>query len=388
MTRSGCGSITKLGENRYRVRVSLGKDGKTGKRTRVSRNVRGSYQDAREALIELEAEHLAFRSAPTDMTIGQYLEKVYLPAKRRQVEESEYARTTYAVLASNLKSLVVPYIGQVRMREFTPLMWDIWLSKIDSPFSRHTAASRFRTAWKQAIAWELLPDRYDITKKVKVPPRPRSDVKTATPELLAKILVAFKGHNLEPIVIVMSCCGLRLSEACALSWGDIDFRSETVEVRRSFHYEHGVYYFDKTKTPASSSVVSLPHAAAARLSEIRAARLASDDDAICQARNAPKREHPRMASRNWKRVYEKRLPEEPYLPIKSLRHTHATLLILDGVDISVVSKRLRHTDVSLTSSAYVRDIAAIDRMAAMSFDRILSLLPGNGAQWGPIGIAV
>lgn len=378
MARSECGSITKVSDGVYRVRVSYGKDPETGRRLRASRNVRGSYQDAKTALIELEAEHMRLRKAPTGMTIGQYLEGVYLPAKRRQVELGEYAKTTYASLSWDLRHYVIPQVGSIKMTEFGVMQWDAWLAGLPTQGRRHQAACRLATAWKQAIAWELLPADYDITKRARIPKKPAPAPEAADPELLGKILMAFRGNRLEPVVLVMAFCGLRCSEACALSWEDVDTENMTVSVRRSFHCVGGECFFAPTKTPASRSAVSLPASAAARLAEIRESRGADGDEPICPARNDAGRVHPNLASKIWRETYRRELPDERYVPIKSMRHTHATLLIMAGVDISVVSKRLRHTSIQTTAQIYVRNLAEIDRAAAETFDALL-----NGAHRGP-----
>jgi integrase len=43
---------------------------------------------------------------------------------------------------------------------------------------------------------------------------------------------------------------------------------------------------------------------------------------------------------------------EPRIRLHDLRHTHATLLLLDGVPLTLVSKRLGHAKVSITLHTY------------------------------------
>ena len=44
--------------------------------------------------------------------------------------------------------------------------------------------------------------------------------------------------------------------------------------------------------------------------------------------------------------------ELPQITIHGLRHTHATLLILNGENIKIVSDRLGHKDVTTTLNTY------------------------------------
>ncbi len=54
----------------------------------------------------------------------------------------------------------------------------------------------------------------------------------------------------------------------------------------------------------------------------------------------------------------------PYFTPHSLRHTHATLLIAEGVNIPAVSKRLGHSSIVTTTKVYVHAIQAADEIAS------------------------
>ena len=55
-----------------------------------------------------------------------------------------------------------------------------------------------------------------------------------------------------------------------------------------------------------------------------------------------------------------------------LRHSHATLLIQSGVPINLVSKRLGHSDVSITLQVYTHALKQKDDMAKNTMDKINS----------------
>ena len=54
----------------------------------------------------------------------------------------------------------------------------------------------------------------------------------------------------------------------------------------------------------------------------------------------------------------------PHMKFHGLRHTHASLLLASGTDIAIVSKRLGHSTVALTSDVYAHLIASASRRAA------------------------
>ena len=53
----------------------------------------------------------------------------------------------------------------------------------------------------------------------------------------------------------------------------------------------------------------------------------------------------------------------------SLRHTHATWLLLQGVDVKTVSERLGHSSVSTTLAIYAHVLPGRDALAAEAFER-------------------
>ena len=54
----------------------------------------------------------------------------------------------------------------------------------------------------------------------------------------------------------------------------------------------------------------------------------------------------------------------PYANIHSLRHTNATLMIANGVNVATVSKRLGHSSTATTTKTYIHAIKSADEAAA------------------------
>jgi len=61
--------------------------------------------------------------------------------------------------------------------------------------------------------------------------------------------------------------------------------------------------------------------------------------------------------------------EVPRLKLHEARHTHATLLLREGVPVHVVAKRLGHKDASVTLDVYADAIPADDDRAVDVFSR-------------------
>ena len=56
------------------------------------------------------------------------------------------------------------------------------------------------------------------------------------------------------------------------------------------------------------------------------------------------------------------------LTIRSLRHFHASVSLQQGTNIVVVSKRLGHANVSITSNIYAHSLPGWQKQAAVDFE--------------------
>lgn len=54
----------------------------------------------------------------------------------------------------------------------------------------------------------------------------------------------------------------------------------------------------------------------------------------------------------------------PYITFHGLRHTHAALLISQGLDVQTVSNRLGHAQTSTTLNIYAHSFAKMDKEAS------------------------
>jgi Site-specific recombinase XerD len=67
----------------------------------------------------------------------------------------------------------------------------------------------------------------------------------------------------------------------------------------------------------------------------------------------------------------------PDITLHSLRHTNASLMIANGVDLRTVSKRLGHAQVSTTTNIYSHAIKSADERAADVLGDILTVKKSN-----------
>ena len=70
----------------------------------------------------------------------------------------------------------------------------------------------------------------------------------------------------------------------------------------------------------------------------------------------------------------------PHFSPHALRHTHATLLIAEGVPLPIVSRRLGHSSLVTTTKTYIHAIQAADEIASTVIDDKLNFHVNNNEE--------
>jgi integrase len=187
-------------------------------------------------------------------------------------------------------------------------------------------------------------------------------VKGERPTWSAAQAVTFLDHvaddPLGPLFEVLVGCGLRRGEGLALRWSDVDLDARVLYVRRTLSDVNGRLVFSEPKTRASAAGVGLPSrvVAALRVQQMRQDLeraewgsayqdgdlvFAREDGSPIRPEHVTKRFGPLCAAAG-----------VPKIRIHDLRHTAATLMIGSGVPLPVVSKVLRHSQLSITADLY------------------------------------
>ncbi|MFF2529166.1 site-specific integrase [Brevibacillus sp. NPDC058079] len=78
-----------------------------------------------------------------------------------------------------------------------------------------------------------------------------------------------------------------------------------------------------------------------------------------------------QSPRNLNRTYQRLLKrvDVPKIRFHDLRHTHATLLLVQGVNPKVVSERLGHATIKITLDTYTHVLPSLQKDVAEEFGR-------------------
>ena len=173
------------------------------------------------------------------------------------------------------------------------------------------------------------------------------------------------------LVHVLLFSGVRVGEALALTWGDVDFRKKTITVDATLKEVRGSLQRHATKT-GKRRVIRLPDAVLARLKPLRGTRIDTrrrESSVFRTSRGTPLRQS-NLLRRRWHPLL-KRIELEQ-CGFHKLRHTHASLLIAGGVDLVTLANRLGHSDSSTTLRVYAHPFQERDAAASESFEQLVT----------------
>ena len=184
--------------------------------------------------------------------------------------------------------------------------------------------------------------------------------------------------------------GMRRGELMGLEWGDIDFDNHVIHIRRTSQYVPPWGIITKPpKNKTSFRTIKLSKMIFDLLEEYHnkwlqfkdslgtewkdnieiknvdgTTRTVPNDRLFIQDDSTPM--HPDSIT-DWTRNFIVR-HHLPHFSSHSLRHTHATLLIAEGVPLPIVSRRLGHSSLTTTTKTYVHAIQAADEIASTVID--------------------
>lgn len=279
-------------------------------------------------------------------------------AVERYLEEKagRLRMTTMEGYESAIRRHLMPRWKGVELEDIDPDGLQAWVDSIPTP----GAAEKAYKTLRQVIRWAIKRLRlrmWDPTVAgVELPRKPhyRPEVLTAGEE--QKLIKGIYGAPWEAIVLCAATLGLRRCEACALEWGDIDYRTGEVRITKGAHSVKGGEVVTPTKTLKSDRVVVLPRFALMRLRKLAAGRR---HGRICDLK-------PNQVAGRAKTWCRRR--GLPWVGMKNLRHSFATIAISNGASIEDIMLWLGHSSYDTSYAHYLVRTPAICRRVAKGFE--------------------
>jgi len=343
----------------YAIRVA---DPATGE---SKQHMRGGYATQAEAAAARDAARVADAQGtfvlPTTQTLADYLAEWLdsLNLKPKTIQGYRY----------NVERYIVPRIGGTRLRDLRAARLSKFYKDLavnggrnGDPLGHSSIESVHRTlraALSAAVKADLLGS--NPASKAVLPPKPsQSIVRRRALEIceLRLLLDAAAEHRLGPLVHLAAATGMRRGELLFLRWRHLDLENRRVTIEGSRSDVAGRSTEGTPKSGKSRTLTFDEETAAvmARHRERQARERVTADEVWHQADDYVFRTEdgrplrPDSASKIVGNLCE--MAGIRKATLHDMRHTHATLMLTDGVPVHEVSARLGHRDPTVTMTTY------------------------------------
>jgi integrase len=336
-------------------------------------------EDARRKLSRvLHAIDVGSLADSRGIAVGEFLDQWLA-----EVVEPNVRPWTYKGYEVHVRLHLKPVIGHIPLDKLTPLHVQQLLNAkkregLSSKSIRYIRGT-LRTALNQALRWELI--SRNPAALVDGPRVGHYEIRPFTPEEARTFLAAMKGDRLEALYSVALTMGLRQGEALGLCWTEVDLEMGYLRVSKQLQRFDGETRLVEPKTARSRRTLALPASIARALREHRdrqtherslASGTWSETGLVFTTPTGRPIDATRISKDFHRHLERAGLPQRRF---HDLRHSCATLLLVQGVSPRVVMEVLGHSQISLTMNTYTHVLPELRRQAADRMDELLERSP-------------
>ncbi|UOQ93380.1 site-specific integrase [Halobacillus shinanisalinarum] len=361
--------------NKWEYRISY-KDPFTAKHRVKSKSGFQGKKEAQLAAREMERQ-LEEGFEQTTLPLKHYLHEWL-----HEYKEGTIRKNTYNLHQANIKNHILPYFKDIQIDQIKPMMYQKFINHLfDQEYSRRTIEivhnTMFNSLQKAVTIHKLQKNPCEgVTLKGD---KKKKDVQFIdSGDIPSFLQEAYKyGYIYWLFFKVLIETGMRKGEAAALQWTDINLKDKTISISKTldFQAKSKEELLGDPKTYSSTRVITISqsltndlhfHMKQQNQDKLTLNDLYHHDLNLVLCRKdgnyMPKSSLFNSFSRILKRT------EIPPLPIHSLRHTHAVLLLEAGADMKYVQERLGHGSIQITSDVYAHISKKIEKDTMDKFE--------------------
>jgi integrase len=335
----------------------------------------GTKEMVKERLLEAQRQaHAGQLVIGRDQALSLYLDRWLADAVRHSVRPKTFENYELCVRR------IVPFIGRIRLRALAPEQIQYALGKLlDSGLAPRTVRQVhmvLRRALKQAVLWRMLAS--NPSDAVSGPRPERKEVRTLSESEVRHLLNVTRGMRDHGLWVFLVTTGVRLGEALALRWSDIDVKEGRATIRRAVQRQRGAgLVFVEPKSARSRRTVPVPRETIEVLEDQRrmndrdrgkAGDLWQENDLVFPTPVGRPRDTAYRAISFHVALERAGLPR---MRLHDLRHTAATHLLTKHVHPKVVQDLLGHSTIAITLDTYSHLMPALAREASTLMSGLL-----------------
>jgi integrase len=377
------GHVKKRG-NRYYAVIYEGRDPVTGKERRRWHPAGTDRAEAERLAAKLAATEAVRIGAVRSLTFGAYLTGQWLPTKRLHL-----ATSTYRGYERNVNRHIVPVLGRTPIRRLRfqqiEALYDALLHQAGgrglAPKTVYSVHLIIRGALADALRRGLVVRNVALVARA---PRQRAlqriEGTALTDEQLRQLLRTACGHRHFPILWLAAMTGMRRSEVLGLKWPDLDSAKKRLHLNRGLVAVGYEVHQTRGKTRKARRSIAIDDTTLAVLEGWRSFQAAeftavgidnSEQWVFTDGDGDPV--HPHAIYESFRRIVHN--AGVPRIRFHDLRHTHGSLLIMDGIPVKVVSERLGHAHIAHTIQTYQHLLPGMQADAALAVERLTTPVP-------------
>lgn len=357
----------------WQITIELPKDPITGKRIRKYKTVEGTKKEAERAMHEYIRElEKGYYVTDSKITINEWIDTwldVYITPN--------VSPTTLSRYQGMIKRYIKPIIGSMQVQNLNTLAVQAWVNGLKtSPSSgKPMAAATIKHAYhvlKGSMDKAVLAGIISRTPcaGIMLPKGQKKAAVIYNEAQIQQLIGAAKGTEMELVIDMELCLGLRRGELLGLWWQDIDWDKKQVHIVRNRVVVNGKSVVKEPKTANSVRIIDMPDQLVQKLRKHKLTctgnrmRLGSayidSDYIIVHPDGRPI--YPEYLSQMLTKLQKK--ANLPQCRFHDLRHLCATIMLLQGVNVKVAQERLGHKDISTTMNIYSHVLPSSARDAA------------------------
>jgi integrase len=268
---------------------------------------------------------------------------------------------------SHLRTYIRPWLGEVRLEEFTAQAQQNFVTRLSQRVSRKTVVNVLSTIGSMigtAKKWGYLCQPV-VMRELALPTEElRKHARFYSAEDVRR-MIAVARQPYRTMFAIAAMCGLRVGEVVALQKCDLDFINRLIHVERSAWYGR----VQTLKSKSSRADVVMPEALLTLLQEYLATWKTNPEGFLFLNRNGrPYAANKVVEYGLWPVLDRLKLPRGG---MHAFRHAHASLLMDVGAPATVTKEQMRHSDARITLGVYGHVIGDAQREAVDKVGEIL-----------------
>ncbi|WP_125767333.1 site-specific integrase [Lapidilactobacillus wuchangensis] len=367
-------NIMKRGKS-WQYRVSyIDKD---GKRKYVSKSGFKTKRSAENASLEIETKYAHGATLDNStITFMDYWDRwieLFKAGKHAEITEKRY---------TIIRGQLMKYFGPLReLKTITKSDWQEFINDFSTGKDRRIPKRRSKdtisklNGYVRSMVNNAIDDQIvysNFTNGVSIPDdQTESKIKYLELNDFKKLIntttefANYSEHFPYYLIATGALTGARYSEILGLTWKDVDFKNKQININKTWDYQFRSG-FTKTKNKSSVRIIDVSdnllialHRLKKEQSEVYLYQGYRDKYNLV-FRNA-RHEVPSNSSINRSlKALEKELGISDPITFHGLRHTHVSFLIYKHININYISRRLGHSNVTMTQNVYTHLLKSLE----------------------------